>query len=449
MIRVVKVAGILCAAVLATTATPLIDPASARAKDELAAVRERATQAARDVADAETELALTQQALAANTNDSVVLSAHIEQLKDRVRRRTIQLYVGRSPSYTPDGIKDVAKEARARGLMAPVAARERADTQDLVDALAELRQQRAAIERARDRRRQALADLRDSSRALEQQLARLTALANAQAAEKAERLASRATSSSRSSSASSSASHDTSTARPSNSASASASSSRSVVNSTAPTVTTSLSPSTSPLMTKPSTRASTTSTSSTTRVTVPPLSESSAPSTTSVPPTSSTSASTSSESSVTSTIPTAATTTSIPPSAPVTVGAEFICPVAGPTVFTDTWGAPRSQGWHQGTDVFASKGTPVVANVSGVFKQHPNRLGGLAYYLAGSDGVEYYGAHLDAYAAESGPVSVGTVLGYVGNTGDAAATPAHLHFEVHPASKQYSNPYPILKAVCS
>src|SRR2546423_169543 len=107
--------------------------------------------------------------------------------------------------------------------------------------------------------------------------------------------------------------------------------------------------------------------------------------------------------------------------APAAIAAKgpWMCPVQGPHSFSNDYGAPRGGGaTHQGNDILAPRGTPVVASVGGSVEQHPNRLGGLAYYLHGDDGRTYYGAHLDSFGA-SGRVTMGTVIGFVGNTGDA------------------------------
>lgn len=117
----------------------------------------------------------------------------------------------------------------------------------------------------------------------------------------------------------------------------------------------------------------------------------------------------------------------------VAVGEGWLCPVAGPVSFTDTWGAPRSGGRsHAGVDMFAAYRTPVVAPVDGVVEQRSNSLGGLSFNLWGDDGNYYYGAHMSAYGAVTGWVAAGTIVGYVGDSGNAAGTPPHLHFEIHP-----------------
>lgn len=144
--------------------------------------------------------------------------------------------------------------------------------------------------------------------------------------------------------------------------------------------------------------------------------------------------------------PPSTTTTTPPPPPPPTAA----CPVAGPVEFVDSWGFRRSGGRrHQGTDMLAPTGTPVVAPVAGVVTHRSNRTGGLSYHLLGDDGAYYYGTHLSAYGA-SGPVTAGTVIGYVGDSGNARGTP-HLHFEIHPGGEGSGavDPYPTVALLCA
>jgi len=149
----------------------------------------------------------------------------------------------------------------------------------------------------------------------------------------------------------------------------------------------------------------------------------------------------------TTTEPPPSTTTEPPPSTGLT------CPVDGAVSFTDTWGDPRSGGrTHEGVDMIAARGTPLVAIETGTIKRMGNGgLGGITIYLTGAGGDQYYYAHLDAWApglSVGQAVSVGELIGYVGNTGNAQYTVPHLHFEFHPGGGDPVNPYPLVASLC-
>jgi hypothetical protein len=117
----------------------------------------------------------------------------------------------------------------------------------------------------------------------------------------------------------------------------------------------------------------------------------------------------------------------------------YVFPVYGPSSFSDTFGAFRGDvpgNWHHGDDIFAPLGAPVLAVADGtVFSVGWNDVGGNRLWLMDEEGNQFYYAHLSAYTplAKNGKrVRAGEVLGFVGNTGDAAGTPFHLHFEIHP-----------------
>lgn len=125
------------------------------------------------------------------------------------------------------------------------------------------------------------------------------------------------------------------------------------------------------------------------------------------------------------------------------------CPVPGSS-FVDSWGAPRSGGRvHQGTDMMAPYGTPVYAAQSGSVSHSSSDLGGIQAYVYGDGGDTTFYAHLQGYGGVSsgGHASAGSLIGYVGDTGNASGTP-HLHFEYHPGGGGPVNPYPYLVAVC-
>ena len=98
----------------------------------------------------------------------------------------------------------------------------------------------------------------------------------------------------------------------------------------------------------------------------------------------------------------------------------MVCPVQGAVAYADTWGAARSGGRsHQGVDMMAPSGTPLVAVVSGSVNFKQTRLGGNSIWLSGNDGNRYFYAHLSSFEGSSRSVSQGEVIGYVGSTGNA------------------------------
>ena len=129
----------------------------------------------------------------------------------------------------------------------------------------------------------------------------------------------------------------------------------------------------------------------------------------------------------------------------------IIQPVVGiqPYDLSNSWGASRDGGKrkHRGIDIFAPKGTAVVAVADGILSfigEQPK--GGRCIWLTTETGRSFYYAHLDRWAAglyEGMEVRSGDLLGYVGNTGNAKRTPSHLHFGVN-ENDEMVNPYPIL-----
>lgn len=122
-------------------------------------------------------------------------------------------------------------------------------------------------------------------------------------------------------------------------------------------------------------------------------------------------------------------------------------PRLSPRALSDTWQAPRgSTRRHEGIDIFARKGTPILATTEGiVLWQGENSLGGHVVWVLGPGGQRHYYAHLDAFAdlTTGQRIAAGAVVGYVGNTGNARTTPPHLHYGVYTRTGAI-NPYPLL-----
>ena len=131
-------------------------------------------------------------------------------------------------------------------------------------------------------------------------------------------------------------------------------------------------------------------------------------------------------------------------------GAVF--PVRGVVEYTDTFGAFRADmpnHRHEGNDIFAKQGTPIVAVLAGTIRYSTTGIGGNNAHLTDAAGDYFYYAHMVRFAAgiHSGDqVAKGQVIGYVGETGDAAGTSPHCHFEIHPDGGKAVDPYPYLEA---
>lgn len=110
------------------------------------------------------------------------------------------------------------------------------------------------------------------------------------------------------------------------------------------------------------------------------------------------------------------------------------------------FGDPRDGGKrkHEGIDIFAPKGTPVLAVSSGrIIRTGKNRLGGKVVWMTNtSHGYNYYYAHLDSQLVMPGQhVHPGDTLGLMGNTGNAITTPPHLHFGIYAYGRRSIDPY--------
>lgn len=144
-------------------------------------------------------------------------------------------------------------------------------------------------------------------------------------------------------------------------------------------------------------------------------------------------------------------------------GGGLFCPVAGEVSFIDSWGYARSGGRsHKGQDLFADHGTPLVAltrvKVGRVDPVDNYRvgsargdLGGITVWLVDEAGDAWYYAHMSGIAPGVTPgvtLEAGQLVGWVGNTGNAATTPPHLHIGWYPGGGAAQNPYQQLRQAC-
>jgi len=145
----------------------------------------------------------------------------------------------------------------------------------------------------------------------------------------------------------------------------------------------------------------------------------------------------------------------------------LLFPVLGGGSFTNDFNGYRSlNGVHHATDIFAKKHTPVVAAVDGTVEwiMYPQPSWGWSLSILDDQGYSYWYIHLNndnlgtddgqgdpmrTYAPDipqGAKVKRGQLLGYVGDSGNAENTPAHLHFEIinNNNNDERINPYPYL-----
>ncbi len=116
---------------------------------------------------------------------------------------------------------------------------------------------------------------------------------------------------------------------------------------------------------------------------------------------------------------------------------KMIIPVKGATIndwddnsfWAYPWGSSIT---HKGIDIFKPKGTHVISSTYGiVIYTYEGGKGGKTVMVLGPKWRFHYYAHLDEIAAfPLQPVKSGTILGTVGNTGNAIHTPSHLHYAI-------------------
>lgn len=136
-------------------------------------------------------------------------------------------------------------------------------------------------------------------------------------------------------------------------------------------------------------------------------------------------------------------------------GARYLreFPLIGEYRYSDDYGAPRPQGGHDGNDIIARKGTPVVAVADGTIQRVTpieTSRGGISVWQLDDEGNSYYFAHLAGIVkglSAGDQIRAGQRIGSVGNTGDARGGVHHLHFEVHPGDGPSINPYSELRAL--
>ena len=158
---------------------------------------------------------------------------------------------------------------------------------------------------------------------------------------------------------------------------------------------------------------------------------------------------------------------------PEATAPDITFPAVGPVTYTDTWGACRGAGCsrsHKGVDIFGHRLTPLVAANDGVVtfvRRSATGTAGNTIIITDDAGWRYLYLHLnnDSPGTDDGAnpqawivpnglrvgdrVKAGDVVGYLGDSGNAETTPAHLHFELHQPGVGAINPTPSVRAADS
>jgi murein DD-endopeptidase MepM/ murein hydrolase activator NlpD len=132
--------------------------------------------------------------------------------------------------------------------------------------------------------------------------------------------------------------------------------------------------------------------------------------------------------------------------------------------FRNDWHDPRFRlvngqwqliGFHEGNDILAEKGTPILSATEGVIEAVGwTFYSGTRVGVRGADGKYYFYAHLSRVApgiVAGAPVAPGDVLGLVGNTGYGPPGredefPPHLHFGIE-GTGGWENPFPLVRSL--
>ena len=134
---------------------------------------------------------------------------------------------------------------------------------------------------------------------------------------------------------------------------------------------------------------------------------------------------------------------------PAAVAKELVFPISGKSNIGSYWGDTRDAGTrkHEGIDIFADRGTAVVAVTDGyVLEVSEDGIGGKTVTIQ-SDNYTWrsYYAHLNEQKVSKGQIiKKGQLIGTVGNTGNAKTTPPHLHFGMY-ESHGAIDPLPYVK----